>query len=78
MYMYPTIDADDCTYVYEYMLKTYYMQLPFSTFECDMLTIMNVAPSQLHPNSWPFLELSKFCVTSSIKFMFFYQLKYGF
>ena len=51
VYMHPAVDADDYIFVYEYMFKTYYMQLPFSAFECDMLTVMNVTPSQFHPNN---------------------------
>jgi len=39
-----------------YMFKTYYMKLPFSSFECGMLSAMNVALSHLHPNSWAFLK----------------------
>jgi len=79
--MHHATDTDDYTYVYKYMFKTYYMQLPFSNFECSMLTIMDVAPSQLHPNSWAFLRAFQILchflhIRSAVnKFMFFYQLK---
>jgi len=32
------------------------MCLPFSRFERELLTEINVAPAQLHPNSWAFVK----------------------
>jgi len=32
------------------------MRLPFSGFERELLTEINVAPAQLHPNSWAFFK----------------------
>ncbi|QHO53466.1 uncharacterized protein DS421_2g48200 [Arachis hypogaea] len=37
-------------------VKTRASSFPFSSFECDVLTQLNCAPSQLHPNSWAFLK----------------------
>jgi len=59
------------------------MQLPFSPFECGMMSALNVAPSQLHPNTWGFLKafqiLCEFLRIQPIvnKFIYFYQIKYG-
>ncbi|XP_057726347.1 uncharacterized protein LOC130941773 isoform X2 [Arachis stenosperma] len=43
-----------------YMYTPYLLELgvkfPFYAFECDVLTQLNCAPSQLHPNSWVFLR----------------------
>ncbi|QHO27352.1 uncharacterized protein DS421_7g207320 [Arachis hypogaea] len=45
---------------YFYMYTPYLLELgvkfPFYAFECDVLTQLNCAPSQLHPNSWVFLR----------------------
>jgi len=32
------------------------MRLPFTGFERELLTKINVAPAQLHPNSWAFVK----------------------
>jgi len=32
------------------------LRLPFSGFERELLTEINVAPAQLHPNSWAFIK----------------------
>jgi len=32
------------------------MRLPFSRFESELLTEINVAPAQLHPNGWAFVK----------------------
>ncbi|MED6224679.1 hypothetical protein PIB30_086396 [Stylosanthes scabra] len=32
------------------------LKLPFTSFECGVLTQMRCAPSQLHPNSWAFVR----------------------
>ena len=32
------------------------MRLPFSRFERELLTEINIAPAQLHPNGWPFVK----------------------
>lgn len=65
------------------MFKELSIQFPLSDFECEMLSLMNVAPVQLHPNSWAFWgAIQIFCMRLSIestinKFMYFYQLKMG-
>jgi len=32
------------------------MRLPFTSFERELLTEVNVAPAQLHPNNWAFIK----------------------
>lgn len=59
------------------------VQFSFSDFEGEILSLMNVAPIQLHPNSWAFLRAFQIlCKSLKIeptvnKFMYFYQLKMG-
>ncbi|GAU32709.1 hypothetical protein TSUD_101300 [Trifolium subterraneum] len=43
-------------YMYTHVLQTLHLWLPFNSFECQILRVMNVAPYQLHPNSWAFLK----------------------
>ena len=45
----------DIVYMYEDVFKEFNIQFPFSDFECELLSLMNVAPVQLHPNSYAFL-----------------------
>ncbi|GAU46733.1 hypothetical protein TSUD_369190 [Trifolium subterraneum] len=44
-------------YMYTHVLQTLHLWLPFNSFECQILRVMNVAPCQLHPNSWAFLKV---------------------
>jgi len=32
------------------------LRLPFTAFERELLTEINIAPAQLHPNSWAFIR----------------------
>jgi len=83
VYMSPALDGDDYTFFYEYMVTQFSIQFPLSTFECELLTEMQTAPSKLAPNTWGFLQAFQIvCKYFSIeltknKFMFFYQMKYG-
>jgi len=36
-------------------LKKVLLRLPLTIFEKELLTELNVAPAQLHPNSWAFI-----------------------
>lgn len=56
VYMKPRPDNYDFTYIYEFLFKEYHMTFPLTDFEAGMLNLINVAPSQLHPNSWAFLR----------------------
>jgi len=43
-------------YFYATIFKRVLIRLPLSVFEKELLTELNVAPSQLHPNSWAFVR----------------------
>jgi len=43
-------------FFYQTVFKCIGMRLPFSAFERELLTEINVAPAQLHPNSWAFVR----------------------
>ncbi|RDX75010.1 hypothetical protein CR513_45160, partial [Mucuna pruriens] len=43
-------------YIYEPIFSKLGLKLPFTTFERSILQALNVAPSQLHPNSWVFVR----------------------
>ncbi|RDX85667.1 hypothetical protein CR513_33109, partial [Mucuna pruriens] len=43
-------------YAYEPVFSKLGLKLPFTTFEQSVLRALNVAPSQLHPNSWAFVR----------------------
>ena len=43
-------------YMCEDMFKDLDITLPLSYFECDVLTEMNVVPTQLYLNSWAFMK----------------------
>ncbi|MCI39362.1 putative transmembrane protein, partial [Trifolium medium] len=43
-------------YMYANVLQTLNLWLPFTAFEGQVLKVMNVAPSQLHPNSRAFIK----------------------
>ncbi|PNX84154.1 hypothetical protein L195_g040208, partial [Trifolium pratense] len=41
--------------MYEFVFKEMGLRLPFSPFAASVLKALQVAPSQLHPNSWSFI-----------------------
>jgi len=46
-------------YVYITFLNDLHVTLPFDEFTMGVLQILNVAPTQLHPNSWVALQAFK-------------------
>ena len=44
------------TFIYSAIFKRLHLRLPFIFFEKDLLTELNVAPCQLHPNAWAFIR----------------------
>nr|KYP46721.1 hypothetical protein KK1_031686 [Cajanus cajan] len=70
-------------YMYQCLFRDLGVCLPFSQFECDFLNFINVAPCQLHPNSWGFLRAFQVLCSalgiglSLLVFLHFYQLKLG-
>jgi len=74
----------DFTYVYEYFfLKDFDITFPLSNFDAQILTMMNVALTQLHLNNWAFLKAFQILygfllIEPTIKYVhvFFYELKH--
>jgi len=48
-------DGPFCSF-YATFFKKVLLRLPLSIFEKELLTNLNVAPAQLHPNSWTFIR----------------------
>ncbi|CAJ2679794.1 unnamed protein product [Trifolium pratense] len=68
-------------YLYTNVIQPLNIWLPFTAFEAEMLKVINVAPTQLHPNSWAFIKAFEvmclgFNLDPSIGVFFsFYQIK---
>jgi len=68
-------------YMYKSLFNKLSISLPFSKFQCDVLGAINVAPTQLHPNTWGFIrafEILCSCVgiePSAKKILYFFQVK---
>jgi len=82
VYMKPRLDSHDFVYVYDYLFKEYNITFSLTDFEADMLNLMNIAPSQLHPNKWAFLRCFELLcdqlgfAPSVNVFIYFYQMKF--
>ncbi|KOM49645.1 hypothetical protein LR48_Vigan08g047200 [Vigna angularis] len=48
--------SDEFFYCYAALFYDLYLRLPFTTFQMDVLRTLNVAPSQLHPNSLGYVQ----------------------
>lgn len=46
----------DLFFTYTYMFREMYIQMPFNSFQMGVLKVLNTTPSQLHPNSWGYIE----------------------
>ncbi|KOM50448.1 hypothetical protein LR48_Vigan08g127500 [Vigna angularis] len=74
---YPT----DFFYVYATMFKDLKVLLPFSDFQMGVLRTLNVAPTQLHPNGWAFMQaFSAICSGLALKptpaaFLYFFHVQ---
>jgi len=68
-------------FIYSTIFRKLSLRLPFTCFERALLTEVNVAPPQLHPNSWAFVRsFSILCDhighTSSVDvFLYFFEAK---
>ncbi|RDY04869.1 hypothetical protein CR513_11358, partial [Mucuna pruriens] len=51
-----TADHKPCFYLYDTLHSKLGVKLPFSHFERAVLQALNVAPTQLHPNSWAYVR----------------------
>ena len=69
------------TFLYVTLFEKLGLRLPFNTFEKELLTVLNVSPSQLHPNSWAFIRAFQILCThfgitpSSNMFLYFFELR---
>jgi hypothetical protein len=43
-------------YMYTNFIKDFHLYFPFTEFEGSMLRTLNIALTQLHPNSWAFIK----------------------
>ena len=43
-------------FVYTTLFKKVKLKFPFTRFERELLTELNIAAAQLHPNSWAFVR----------------------
>jgi len=48
--------SHDFFYMYSTLISNFHVCLPFDDFTIGVLRLLNVAPSQLHPNSWASLQ----------------------
>lgn len=73
--------AANFCYVYLCLPYDMYLRLPFSVFQMDVLKTLNVGPSQLHPNSWGYIQaFAALCQVLAIKltpafFLYFYRTR---
>ena len=52
----PKSVSEEFFYFYPSILEDFNIRIPFTDFEVDVLRTINIAPSQLHPNSWAFMK----------------------
>ncbi|KOM31788.1 hypothetical protein LR48_Vigan01g134400 [Vigna angularis] len=73
--------SDEFFYCYAALFYDLYLRLPFTTFQMDVLRTLNVAPSQLHPNSWGYVQaFGVLCRALGIKptvglFLYFFRCR---
>jgi len=51
-----TNDGEPYSFLYQTVFKRIKLRLPLTGFERALLTEINMAPAQLHPNSWAFMR----------------------
>ncbi|QCE11010.1 hypothetical protein DEO72_LG10g2243 [Vigna unguiculata] len=68
-------------YMYMYHFSQLHVRLPFDDFTIGVLRALNVAPTQLHPNSWAYLQAfrilceSLYLEPSPYAFLYFYDTR---
>ena len=68
-------------FFYITVFKKVLLRLPLTSFEKELLTELNVAPAQLHPNSWAFIRAfsihcSQLDVSPIVEvFLYFFEAK---
>ncbi|KAL2317689.1 hypothetical protein Fmac_031565 [Flemingia macrophylla] len=71
-------------YVYDCLFRDLHVKLPFDDFILSVLWVLNVVPTQLHPNSWAAMQAFKFlCLGLGVTptaplFLYFYSCKPGY
>ncbi|KOM38015.1 hypothetical protein LR48_Vigan03g139700 [Vigna angularis] len=75
--------SDEFFYCYVALFYDLYLRLPFTGFQMDVLRTLNVAPSQLHPNSWGYVQaFGLLCRALGIRptvglFLYFFRCRPG-
>jgi len=75
------ICVDDRGALHLYLLSHLRLRLPFTFFEKELLTELNVAPCQLHPNAWGFIRAFEILCNhfghppSTDVFLYFFEAK---
>ncbi|QCD79108.1 hypothetical protein DEO72_LG1g2747 [Vigna unguiculata] len=73
--------AEKFFYMYMCHFSKLHVQLPFDDFTMGVLRALNVAPTQLHPNSWAYLQAfrilceSLYLEPSPYAFLYFYDTR---
>jgi hypothetical protein len=49
-------EGDESYFIYTAVLEEFGVKVPFTPFEVDVLKYLNVAPTQIRPNSWAFIR----------------------
>ncbi|MED6192278.1 hypothetical protein PIB30_008804 [Stylosanthes scabra] len=49
-------ESESCIFVYEAIFTKVGIRIPFTEFEIEVLKGCEIAPSQIHPNSWGFIR----------------------
>ena len=68
-------------FIYSTLFRRLGFRLPLTPFERTLLTEVNVAPAQLHPNSWAFVKaFAILCCSLSLTpsvdvFLYFFEVK---
>ncbi|KAL2324948.1 hypothetical protein Fmac_024006 [Flemingia macrophylla] len=71
-------------YVYDCWFRDLHVKLPFDDFIMSVLRMLNMAPTQLHPNSWAAMQAFKvLCLDLGVTpsaplFLYFYSCKPGY
>ncbi|RDX86276.1 hypothetical protein CR513_32412, partial [Mucuna pruriens] len=55
-HIHPSEEAVPFFFLYDTLPLKLGIKLPFTSFERSVLRALNVAPTQLHPNSWGFVR----------------------
>lgn len=75
----PDTDGKNHTYFFENIFSDLKYRLPLSDITCSVLTLLNVAPTQLHCNSWAYVKAFEFLYQTlgieptSNRFFYFFE-----